>query len=128
MSENLSTYLTDAQETFSGGLFLTHYGMLSDPPTSKGMLDPTDLFADEPFSVTFEATLDHLEVPRSFKFVGSDKYALTKYLCCALIYGMPDDGLEECWSTIKDIHQFYSVAPVQVLPSPSVKKVGAALT
>ena len=92
------------------------------------MFDPIDLFAGEPYYITFEATLDHNEVPRSFKFEGSDMNALTKYLCCALIYRMPDDGLEESLSTINDIYQFYAVKPRQVLPSPSVEKVGAALT
>ena len=92
--------------------------MLSDQPT---------WLPDESFRVTFEATLEHREVPRSFRFEGSDDYAVTKFLCCALIHCMPVDGLEECLSTIADINQFYSVLPSQVLPSPVVEKVRAAL-
>lgn len=81
--------------------------MLSDPPTS---------WVGEFFQVTIEATLHHLEVPRSLKFEGNDNDALTRFYCWALVHDMPNDGLEECWSTIKDIHQFYSVLPGQVLP------------
>ena len=83
--------------------------------------------ADDPFHFTFEGTLEHREVPRSFRFDGSDDYALKRFLCCALICGMPVDGLEECLSTITDIGQFYSVLPSPVLPPPSVEKVRAAL-
>lgn len=94
--------------------------MLSSQPTSLAL-------ADESIHVTFEGTLEHREVPYSFRFNGSDEYAFTRLLCCALIYGMPVDGLEECFSTITDIHQFYSVLPSRVLSPPSTEKVRAAL-
>ena len=92
--------------------------MLLDPPTS---------LSGEVFHVAVNGTLDHNEKPRAFAIEGNDANAIKRFLCCALISKIPNDGIEECLSTIMDINQFYSVVPSQVLPSPSVEKVRAAL-
>ena len=114
--------LMRSQETSSGGPSLLSSGKLWELETSKGLIE-----AEEPFVVSFIATLDHLETTRTLIVEGQDEYAMARFLCCALIAKIPDEGVDECLATVKDIYQFYTVEPRQLLPSSTVEKLNIAI-
>ena len=116
------TNLMGLPETSSGGPSLLNSEKLWELETSKGLIE-----SGESIVVSFSATLDHLETTRTMFVEGRDEYALARFLCCALIAKLPNEGVDECLATVNDIYQFYTVSPSKLLPTPTIEKLSVAI-
>jgi hypothetical protein len=77
--------------------------------------------------VSVSGQIEILETTRSFHFEGDDQAVLRRFICCALIATMPDEGMDECLLEIRNMHHFYSVIPEPVLPKSGNEEVVAKL-
>ena len=112
MSPQLFTISIDSSETSSDGRLLQNYTTLLNPRTSSQWNDFDDAY------ITFGGTVDSSGRALQFSTEGTGEAALKRFLGCWAIQVMPEEGIDEVLTLLKDVLEFHRQAIFFGLPEP----------
>ena len=114
----------DSMETSSGGSLPTSYETHWAPESFNPRIDEDEVSAALRFVA--RATVDTSYQEVSFSAEGRREDILKRLIGWALVFRMPEDGLAETLSSLKDIFEFYMERTRYQLPEPPVVRTGNA--